>query len=83
MGLSQSKAKGVNYDCVVCKQTKEVPNLIGKFNVINETEYQCNSCNTIFKKKFCQICKKSKRIPNLAGTFFEIKNDYNCNCKNI
>jgi recombinational DNA repair protein RecR len=83
MGLTQSKAKGVNYDCVICKQTKEVPNLIGKFNIINETEYKCNSCNTIFKKEFCQICQKSKRIPNLAGTFFEIKNDYNCNCKNI
>lgn len=83
MGLSQSKTKKVNYDCSVCKRTNEVPNLLGKFIIRNKTDYQCNSCNTIFKKEFCQICKKTKRIPNLAGSFFENKNDYNCNCKNI
>jgi recombinational DNA repair protein RecR len=81
MGLTYSKPKGVNYDCLTCRQTQNVPNLLGKFVVLNETEYQCNSCNTIYKKEFCQICKKPKKIPNLAGSFFIIKNDYDCNCE--
>lgn len=40
----------VNAECPVCKETKKVPNLTGRFFIINETECKCNGCNTIFPK---------------------------------
>ena len=42
--------KPVNYNCPVCKETKRMPNLLGKFYIINEKECRCNGCNTIFQK---------------------------------
>ena len=60
---NQTKLSGVNYDCSVCKQNNRLPNLLGKFVIINTTEYQCNSCETIFKRDFCDNCQKNKRIP--------------------
>ena len=40
----------VNAMCPVCKETKKLPNLNGRFFIINETECKCNGCNTIFPK---------------------------------
>lgn len=40
----------VTYNCPVCKETNNPPNLTGKFFIINDTECQCNGCNTIFPK---------------------------------
>jgi len=40
----------VNYDCPVCKDSGKLPNMAGKFFIINESECQCNGCNTIFEK---------------------------------
>jgi len=40
----------VNVECPVCKEIKKVPNLTGRFFIINETECKCNGCNTIFPK---------------------------------
>lgn len=84
MGLSQSKiAKriGVNYDCKMCRLTKRTPNIIGKYIMINDTIYQCNSCEYIFKREYCPRCEKPFKIPNLAGSFY-IKNSGNdCSCK--
>jgi hypothetical protein len=41
----------VNYDCPVCRNTEQLPNIAGKFFIINETQCQCNGCNTVFDKK--------------------------------
>lgn len=39
-----------NYDCPVCKQSGNLPNLKGRFFLIDEFRCQCNGCNTIFDK---------------------------------
>jgi len=39
-----------NYNCQVCMETGKDPNIAGRFHIINETECQCNGCNTIFAK---------------------------------
>ena len=83
MGGSQSiffTRKSVNYDCSVCKLSGKTPNILGKFVVINDKEYMCDSCKSVFKKDFCSECKKQHKIPNLAGSFFTIKNDSDCSC---
>jgi hypothetical protein len=53
MGLNISKIKernGVNHDCPVCKNTKKVPNLVGRFILINEYQYKCSGCDSLFNK---------------------------------
>ena len=53
MGLQLSKIKernGVNYHCPECKKTKKTPNLVGKFVLINDHQFKCNGCNSIFDK---------------------------------
>jgi hypothetical protein len=41
----------VNYDCPICmKEEKKIPNLAGRFFIINDSECQCNGCNTIYPK---------------------------------
>ena len=52
MGVFQSRplSNPVNYDCPVCKSTGKLPNIAGKFHLINETQCQCNGCQTIFDK---------------------------------
>jgi hypothetical protein len=39
-----------NYNCPVCKKSGKLPNLLGRFHLINETQCMCNGCNTIFDK---------------------------------
>ena len=54
MGSYLSKIKernGVNYHCPVCKSSGKNPNLVGKFIEINEQQFKCNGCNSIFNKK--------------------------------
>ena len=41
----------VNYDCPVCMASNRIPNRAGRFFLINETECQCNGCNTKYSKK--------------------------------
>ena len=52
MGLrfSQQDQRPVNYDCPVCQNSGKLPNMAGKFFIINVKECQCNGCNTIFDK---------------------------------
>ena len=49
----------VNADCPICKTSGNLPNLAGRFSIINSTECQCNGCNAIFEKNrfFKQIRK--------------------------
>jgi hypothetical protein len=41
----------VNYSCPVCRTSGKLPNIAGRFFLINETECQCNGCNTKFNKR--------------------------------
>jgi hypothetical protein len=44
--------EAVNYNCPVCMSSKnKLPNLAGRFHIINETQCQCNGCKTIYPKK--------------------------------
>jgi hypothetical protein len=44
--------KPVNYNCPNCMETSKnnIPNLAGRFFLINDKECQCNGCNTIYPK---------------------------------
>jgi ribosomal 30S subunit maturation factor RimM len=37
-----------NYHCSVCMATGKVPNIAGRFHLINETQCKCNGCQTVF-----------------------------------
>lgn len=53
MGTHISKIKErnrVNYNCPICKSTNKSPNLVGRFFPINEQQFKCNGCNSIFNK---------------------------------
>lgn len=50
MGVNYSSLNPVNYNCPICTKTKRLPNIAGRFFIINENECQCNGCNTIFEK---------------------------------
>lgn len=41
----------VNYNCPKCMEgNNKIPNIAGRFFIINETQCQCNGCNTIYPK---------------------------------
>uniref|UniRef100_A0A6C0ESH6 Uncharacterized protein n=1 Tax=viral metagenome TaxID=1070528 RepID=A0A6C0ESH6_9ZZZZ len=40
----------VNYNCHICKENGNIPNILGRFFQIDEYHIQCNGCNTIFQK---------------------------------
>jgi hypothetical protein len=49
----------VNYNCPTCMKKDNLPNIAGRFHIINETECQCNGCNTIYpKERFYKSFKK-------------------------
>jgi len=51
--FSQSQLKQsnpVNENCPVCQKSGKLPNLAGRFFIINSTECQCNGCKAIFDK---------------------------------
>jgi hypothetical protein len=54
MGLKMSKIveekNHVNQYCPKCKESGKLPNIAGRFHIINETECQCNGCKTIYLK---------------------------------
>jgi len=50
MGGTSSKLIAVNYNCPVCQESGKLPNIAGRFFIINQTECQCNGCNTVFDK---------------------------------
>lgn len=49
-----------NYNCSICKKSGKLPNIAGRFYIINEQECICNGCNTIYKKE--QIYKTDYEI---------------------
>jgi hypothetical protein len=56
MGLQMSKNvetienNSVNYSCPECQKTGKLPNLEGRFFIINDTQCQCNGCGTKYPK---------------------------------
>jgi hypothetical protein len=53
----------VNYNCPVCKSTGKLPNIAGRFFIINDTECQCNGCDSVFeKKRFYETAKPQKLV---------------------
>ncbi len=52
MGSSQSHniIEPVNYNCPTCMKTDKLPNIAGRFFIINESQCQCNGCNTVYPK---------------------------------
>lgn len=53
MGNTQSPniVQPVNYNCPVCSKSGEIPNIAGRFFLINEKECQCNGCKSKFPKE--------------------------------
>lgn len=47
---SHNIIKPVNYNCPICMKTNKLPNIAGRFYIINENECQCNGCDRKFKK---------------------------------
>jgi hypothetical protein len=39
-----------NYYCPVCINSGKIPNISGRFFLINQYECQCNGCGNIFNK---------------------------------
>lgn len=51
MGQKSSRIQNpVNYNCPKCKETGKLPNLAGRFFIVNLNECKCNGCDTIFPK---------------------------------
>jgi hypothetical protein len=63
--FSQQQSKKCNYHCPVCKASGRTPNIAGRFFIINETQCQCNGCNTIFEKDLFYAQPENPR--NLDG----------------
>lgn len=42
--------------CPVCKKSGQIPNLAGRFYLIENGMCQCNGCNTVFDKKLFYSC---------------------------
>lgn len=40
----------VNQVCPACQATGKLPNLAGRFHLINEKDCQCNGCKTVYPK---------------------------------
>ena len=40
-----------NYHCPVCIASGKLPNIAGRFFLINEKECQCNGCSSKFPKE--------------------------------
>ena len=42
----------VNYYCPKCMEEGKynIPNIAGRFHIINESQCQCNGCGSVFKK---------------------------------
>ena len=48
--VSVSNENLCNYNCPVCKKTDKIPNIAGRFFILDESFCQCNACKTVFEK---------------------------------
>ncbi len=65
MSTLSSRTKKCNYHCPFCRTSGATPNMAGRFFIINETQCQCNACNSIFEKEW--IYSKPVNPTNLEG----------------
>ena len=49
--ISRRVNRPVNYNCPECMKTKQLPNIAGRFHIINATQCQCNGCDTVYSKE--------------------------------
>ena len=47
---SQNIIEPVNYNCPECQKTDKLPNIAGRFFIVNDKECQCNGCGTKYPK---------------------------------
>ena len=48
--LTPNIVQPVNYNCPVCSKSGAIPNIAGRFFIINEKECECNGCGSKFPK---------------------------------
>ena len=48
--IFNTDVKPVNYNCLVCMESGNLPNIAGRFFIINSSQCKCNGCNSIFNK---------------------------------
>ena len=67
----------VNYDCPVCQQSGKLPNIAGRFFIINDKECKCNGCNTIFEKSkfYKQVVFDAKEESDYNHTRITVETD--------
>lgn len=41
----------VNYNCPTCRKSNKLPNIAGRFHIINNYECKCNGCNSVYPKE--------------------------------
>lgn len=56
-----------NYHCPTCKKTNKLPNIAGRFYIINDSQCRCNACNSIFDKSLFYY--KPNNPSNLDGNW--------------
>lgn len=50
-GTSNSVINKCNSDCPNCQKSGKVPNIAGRFFIINDLECKCNACDAVFPKE--------------------------------
>ena len=50
--ISHNIIKNVNYNCPICMEEGNLPNLAGRFYIINNNMCQCNGCNIVYPKNW-------------------------------
>ena len=57
--FSTNMRNACNYNCNVCKKSGKLPNILGRFVVIENNKMKCTGCNHIFtREEFGNICDK-------------------------
>jgi len=66
-GVSSDDNK-CNHDCPNCQKSGKVPNIAGRFFIINDTECKCNACNGVFpKEKFYKAVVEGVLVEEKSG----------------
>ncbi len=65
----QNNNRKCNYHCPECQKTGKIPNIAGRFFIIDEQHCICNACNTVFDKKdfykdIRMICASQRKKEN-------------------
>lgn len=51
MGAIGSKPIACNYDCPICQKSGNIPNLLGRFILIENDKMKCTGCNNLFTRE--------------------------------